>query len=201
MNKFMKKLMKKDGFTLVELIVVIAILAILAGVAIPAYSGYITKAQDAAVVTELDAIKTAAQGANAAHGEISKIVVETVNDKTEITVYGASGLAEKFGKDFEMYYGGNAGAADDKTGAVVITIDEKILDGSYAEGATWENDEWGANCDHDYKSVGENKNKHVCGKCDREDACVDANTDAVCDTCGGSYYTASTPEGGEGQGE
>ena len=33
------------GFTLVELIVVIAILAILAGVAIPAYTGYIEKAQ------------------------------------------------------------------------------------------------------------------------------------------------------------
>ena len=33
------------GFTLVELIVVIAILAILAGIAVPAYSGYIDKAQ------------------------------------------------------------------------------------------------------------------------------------------------------------
>lgn len=33
-----------EGFTLVELIVVIAILAILAGVAVPAYSGYITRA-------------------------------------------------------------------------------------------------------------------------------------------------------------
>ena len=36
------------GFTLVELIVVIAILAILAGVAIPVYSGYIKKANEAA---------------------------------------------------------------------------------------------------------------------------------------------------------
>ena len=33
-----------DGFTLVELIVVIAILAILGGVAVPAYSGYVKKA-------------------------------------------------------------------------------------------------------------------------------------------------------------
>lgn len=34
------------GFTLVELIVVIAILAILASVAVPAYSGYIAKAEN-----------------------------------------------------------------------------------------------------------------------------------------------------------
>ena len=33
-----------DGFTLVELIVVIAILAVLAGVGVPVYSGYVTKA-------------------------------------------------------------------------------------------------------------------------------------------------------------
>ena len=39
------------GFTLVELIVVIAILAILAGIGIPAYSGYITKANKQADIT------------------------------------------------------------------------------------------------------------------------------------------------------
>lgn len=45
------------GFSLVELIVVIAIMAILVGVAVPVYSGYITKANnnvDAQLVDEID---------------------------------------------------------------------------------------------------------------------------------------------------
>jgi len=38
---------KNGGFTLVELIVVIAILGLLAGIGIPAYSGYVEKANEA----------------------------------------------------------------------------------------------------------------------------------------------------------
>ena len=55
----MNMMKKTGGFTLVELIVVIAILAILAGVAVPAYSGYISKANEAADMTWLDSAKTA----------------------------------------------------------------------------------------------------------------------------------------------
>ena len=58
-----------EGFTLVELIVVIAILAILAGVAVPAYSGYIEKANRAGDEQLLSAVNAAFAAACALNGE------------------------------------------------------------------------------------------------------------------------------------
>ena len=77
---------KNGGFTLVELVVVIAILAILAGVAVPAYSGYIQKANDAAVVSELAALQTAAQSACAMNGKAldKQGFVWNLSDKTVV---------------------------------------------------------------------------------------------------------------------
>ena len=57
------------GFTLVELIVVIAILAILAGIAIPAYSGYIEKANKAADEQLLADVNMAFASACAINGQ------------------------------------------------------------------------------------------------------------------------------------
>jgi len=82
--KFMKS---KAGFTLVELIVVIAILAILAGIAVPVYSGYIKKAESAADTQMLSSIYTAAQGLMAGEGkEITSITVGMSNGTWEVSV-------------------------------------------------------------------------------------------------------------------
>ena len=113
---------KNGGFTLVELIVVIAILAILAGVAVPAYSGYITKAKDAKVVSELSAVLTAAQADAAANYEgaaVNKIVVTS----TGITVTIEAGDTDKTDTDLSPFYTG--------------TIKDMLAGTSYASGANW----------------------------------------------------------------
>ena len=58
LNKLMKN---KKGFTLIELIVVIAILGILAAVLVPSIGNYVTKANDSAAAGDAKAAQQAAQ--------------------------------------------------------------------------------------------------------------------------------------------
>jgi len=92
----------KKGFTIVELVIVVAVIAILAGVLIPTFVGVVAEAQSAAAVSEA---KTAYQQYIYAHTEDATMaddfiyiyaeekVVVIRNGKVLDTVYGSDDLA------------------------------------------------------------------------------------------------------------
>ncbi len=99
----------KAGFTLVELIVVIAILAILAGVAIPVYSGYIEKANQAADETLLAAVNTAF-GAACIENGVDMSQQPDYYASVTITDGKVAGVT-RWNNAFMRYFGGNEDAA------------------------------------------------------------------------------------------
>lgn len=93
---------KKDGFTLVELIVVIAILAILAGIGVPAYSGYIEKAKKAGDLQLLSAVNTAFAAAC-----IDNETYATAFPDGSVKFDTSAMTVSEYNDDFQVYFAGN----------------------------------------------------------------------------------------------
>ena len=121
---------KNGGFTLVELIVVIAILAILAGVAVPAYTGYIAKAQQAADMQVLSSVNTAVQGLTIAEGDS----VKTINVKAGTVTVETNGGATISSDDVTAL-----------TGDLSNVFTEKFVEAGWAIDATTKTGEWTVN--------------------------------------------------------
>ena len=122
---------KNGGFTLVELIIVIAILAILSTGAIAGYSAYIQKANNAAVEAVLSDIYTSAVLANAETGAVTVTVAED-GDNLKVTV---TGIGSNFEDLFKVSVKGMDNHADDQAGDTTFI-------GTVAKPSAWNNSKY-----------------------------------------------------------
>ncbi|AMJ56050.1 MULTISPECIES: pilin [Stenotrophomonas] len=85
---------KQQGFTLIELMIVVAIIAILAAIALPMYRDYVAKSQLAAALAEINPAKTALEVALQENGAYVPATPQDLGLQTAPTprcsAYGAS---------------------------------------------------------------------------------------------------------------
>lgn len=137
----MKKLQK--GFTLIELMIVVAIIGILAAVALPAYSDYTIRAKISEGLVLADQLKTAITETHQSKGPGTK----ECNDKATCEVIGASPLDAttlKANRNVDSILSASTGVitvtykaavVPDKENTVIITPDPADLSADASAGA------------------------------------------------------------------
>jgi len=113
----MKKQLQK-GFTLIELMIVVAIIGILASIALPAYQDYITKAKWAGVVSELSPVKLAITQCLQDNSNMG----DSCDSAAELTTYGVTALPTPANTSAVIGLAGTANAGAATAGVVAMTI-------------------------------------------------------------------------------
>ena len=101
----MLKKMNKKGFTLAELLIVVAIIAVLVAISIPIFSAQLEKAKEA---TDMANIRTAYAEVVAAYLDDSKVHEASVDLKSDLTSDFKSGDAEIAGIKYSEILGNGA---------------------------------------------------------------------------------------------
>lgn len=120
MNKKMQK-----GFTLVEIMIVVAIIAILAAIAIPNFIAYRNESQGNACVSNMSSIKTAAESYLTKHPDATSFTA------TELAPDNGTGFLKKMPT---CPKGGAYTVTKDDSGAIVVTCGKHNDDGTEKSG-------------------------------------------------------------------
>ena len=118
------KNLKKKGFTIVELVIVIAVVAILAAVLIPTFVNLTKKANisaDQQAVRHMNTVLTTAQATN-------KLVVEGNDPQTSINIFKTL-VDDGYSYEFDAYYEKYSfGYIVEKGNAVIVLVEnEKVV--------------------------------------------------------------------------
>jgi len=93
---------KQTGFTLIELMIVVAIVAILAAIALPAYQTYTTKAKFSEVIAATGPVKSAVELCNQTNGEMTNCLQQGQ--------YGIPDAPDASGYVYSVILGGDTAA-------------------------------------------------------------------------------------------
>ncbi|GAA4000929.1 prepilin peptidase-dependent pilin [Comamonas faecalis] len=121
-----KQMMRKaqQGFTLIELMIVVAIIGILAAVAIPQYQNYVIRAKIGNALTAVDSLKTAVALCSQENGGVM--------DSCDTTAAGAETTIPEFTPTKEV---ASATVAD---GVITATLAADIGEGVSGKEIKWE---------------------------------------------------------------
>jgi type II secretion system protein G len=146
----MKSLKSNKGFTLIELVVVIAILGILAGIAIPRFMDATATARGAKIVADMRTIDSAIMMYNAKTGGLPTAVAQLTTDSTAASSYkllaawpvppsGNAIITKNNGSTSSTTIASTGvtytlGTTGDSAGRAVLSADSKTVDGILSDG-------------------------------------------------------------------